>query len=155
MRAILLSILLCFFGSQYALAVERQIDPEQSTLTIHVGKSGLLSAAAHEYTVTAPIANGTIDDGVSAEISFRVEAIRLTVLPEEHRSKIQHTMQERVLESSCFPEIYFASGQGAIHSRGRMGCFRPANPTWRNQHGTGAREVTRWQIHWKYDDQTD
>jgi hypothetical protein len=90
MRAILLSILLCFFGSQYALAVERQIDPEQSTLTIHVGKSGLLSAAAHEYTVTAPIANGTIDDGVSAEISFRVEAIRLTVLPEEHRSNSTH-----------------------------------------------------------------
>ncbi|QNI31671.1 YceI family protein [Alloacidobacterium dinghuense] len=109
MKAILLSILLCFFGSQYALAVERQIDPEQSTLTIHVGKSGLLLAAAHEYTVTAPIANGTIDDGVSAEISFRVEAIRLTVLPEEHRSKIQHAMQERVLESSRFPEIYFAS----------------------------------------------
>ena len=43
------------------------------------------------------------------EISFRVEAARLTVLPEEHQSKIQHTMQARVLESPRFPEIYFAS----------------------------------------------
>jgi polyisoprenoid-binding protein YceI len=109
MKAILLSILLCFFGSQFALAVERQIDPEQSTLTIHVGKSGLLSAAGHEHTVTAPIANGTIDDRASAEITFRVEAARLTVLPEEHQSEIQHTMQERVLESTRFSEIYFAS----------------------------------------------
>jgi polyisoprenoid-binding protein YceI len=109
MKVILLSILLCFFGNQYALAVERQIDPEQSTLTIHVGKSGLLSAIAHEHTVTAPIANGTIDDGASVEISFRVEAARLTVLPEEDQSKIQLIVQERVLESARFPEICFVS----------------------------------------------
>jgi polyisoprenoid-binding protein YceI len=38
-----------------------------------------------------------------------VEAARLTVLPEEHQSEIQHTMQERVLESTRFSEIYFAS----------------------------------------------
>ena len=109
MKAILLSILFCFFGGLYALAAERQVDSEQSTLTIHVGKSGLLSAASHEHTVTAPIADGTIDDGASAEISFRVEAARLTVLPEKHQNEIQHTMQERVLESSRFPEIRFAS----------------------------------------------
>jgi polyisoprenoid-binding protein YceI len=126
MKVILLSVLLCFIGSQYALAVERQIDPEQSTLTIHVGKSGLLSALGHEYTVTAPIADGTINDGASAEISFRVETARLTVLPEEHESKIQHMMQERVLESTRFPEIYFVSdkvqfaGEGEWDVSGRL-----------------------------------
>jgi polyisoprenoid-binding protein YceI len=31
------------------------------------------------------------------------------VLPEEHQSEIQHSMQERVLESSRFPEISFTS----------------------------------------------
>jgi len=82
----------CFVSSEPIRARGREaIDPEQSTLTNHVGKSGLLSAAGHEHTVTAPIANGTIDEGASAEISFRVEADRLTVLQEEHQSEIQHT----------------------------------------------------------------
>jgi polyisoprenoid-binding protein YceI len=109
MKTIALSIVLCFLGSQCALAVERQIETEQSTFTIHVGKSGLFSVAGHEHTVTAPIAEGVIDDGASAKVSFRVEAARLTVLPEEHQSEIQHTMQTQVLESARFPVIHFAS----------------------------------------------
>jgi hypothetical protein len=40
---------------------EQAIDTERSSLTVHVGKAGLLSAAAHEHWVNAPIAGGTID----------------------------------------------------------------------------------------------
>jgi YceI-like domain len=36
------------------------IDTERSSLTVHVGKAGLLSAAAHEHWVNAPIAGGAI-----------------------------------------------------------------------------------------------
>src|SRR5260370_23076363 len=103
-------------GVTYLSAAEKQIDPEQSTLTSHVGKTGLLSAAGHEHTVRAPIAEGTLDDGTSAHISFRVEAARLLVLPEDHQSEIQHSMQERVLDSSRFPEISFVSNK--VHSIG-------------------------------------
>ena len=109
MRTILVSILFLSIGVMQLFAEQKQIDAEHSTLTIHVGKSGLLSAAGHEHTVTAPIAEGTIDDGPTAKVSFRVEAARLTVLPEEHQSEVQHTMQERVLESGRFPEIKFVS----------------------------------------------
>ena len=109
MRAILVPVLFLSFGVMQLFAEQKQIDSERSTLTIHVGKSGLFSAAGHEHTVRAPIAEGTIDDGSNAKIGFRVEAARLTVLPEEHQSEIQHTMQERVLESGRFPEIRFVS----------------------------------------------
>jgi polyisoprenoid-binding protein YceI len=74
-----------------------------------VAKSGLLSAAGHEHTVMAPIEVGNIDDSRAAHVSFRVNAARLMVLPEEHQSEVQRSMQERVLESSRFPEISFTS----------------------------------------------
>ena len=35
---------------------EQAIDTERSSLTVHVGKAGLLSAAAHEHWVNAPLA---------------------------------------------------------------------------------------------------
>jgi polyisoprenoid-binding protein YceI len=108
-KAILISVLFISCGSTSLFAAQKQIDPEQSTLTIHVGKAGLLSVAGHEHTVQAPIAQGTIDDGAAAHVSFRVEAARLMVQPEEHRDEIQHAMQERVLESDRFPEIRFVS----------------------------------------------
>jgi polyisoprenoid-binding protein YceI len=57
----------------------------------------------------APIEDGTIDDSQTAHVSFRVDAARLMVLPEEHQSEVQRSMQERVLESSRFPEISFTS----------------------------------------------
>jgi polyisoprenoid-binding protein YceI len=118
-KAILLSILFLSFGAIHLFADQKQIDAEHSTLTIHVGKSGLLAAAGHEHTVTAPIADGTIDNGSTANVNFRVEAARLTVLPEEHQSEIQHTMQERVLETARFPEIRFVSDKVQSTGAGR------------------------------------
>ena len=35
---------------------------QRSTITIHVGKSGLLSAAAHDHTIDAPISSGDIQE---------------------------------------------------------------------------------------------
>jgi hypothetical protein len=74
-----------------------------------VGKTGLFSAAGHEHIVMASIAEGSIDDGQRSHISFRVEAARLVVVPEEHQTEVQHSMQEPILESSLFREISFTS----------------------------------------------
>ena len=41
---------------------EQAIDTERSSLTVHVGKAGQLSAAAHEHWVNAPIAGGADQD---------------------------------------------------------------------------------------------
>lgn len=90
-------------------ASERAIDPAHSRITIHVGKAGLFSAAGHEHEVSAPIAEGAIDDSEASHVWLRVEAARMTVLPEKDQEDVQSTMQKSVLESAKFPEIRFAS----------------------------------------------
>jgi polyisoprenoid-binding protein YceI len=103
------ALFLVLFGTSSLFAAQKQIDPDRSSLRIHVGKTGLLSAAGHEHIVMAPITEGSIDDGQPSYVSFRVEAARLAVMPEEHQTEVQHSMQERILESSRFPEISFTS----------------------------------------------
>jgi polyisoprenoid-binding protein YceI len=109
MGRVLLITLITLMGSNSLFAAEKEIDPDRSTLTIHVGKTGLLGAAGHEHTVLSPIKDGSINDGQPSHVSFRVDAARLMVLPEDHQAEIQHSMQEKVLESARFPEISFSS----------------------------------------------
>ena len=109
MNSICLAVFLVLFGTASLHAAQKQIDPDRSSLTIHVGKTGLLSAAGHEHIVMAPVAEGSIDDGQPSHINIRVEAALLAVMPEEHQTEVQYSMQERVLESSRFPEITFTS----------------------------------------------
>jgi polyisoprenoid-binding protein YceI len=108
-NSICLAVFLVLFGTASLHAAQKQIDPDRSSLTIHVGKTGLLSAAGHEHIVMAPVAEGSIDDGQPSHINIRVEAALLAVMPEEHQTEVQYSMQERVLESSRFPEITFTS----------------------------------------------
>lgn len=105
----LLVFLLCMIGTQGRTVAQTQIDTDHSSLTIHVEKTGLLSAAGHEHTVTAPISAGAISEGPRPTFSFRVAAANLVVLPEDHQAEIQRSMQKRALESSRFPEITFTS----------------------------------------------
>ncbi|SRR6266481_1717097 len=90
-------------------AIERAIDPSRSTITIHVGKTGLFSAAGHEHEVSAPIAEGAIDDSEGSHVWLRVAAAKMTVLPEKDQEAVQSAMQRSVLESAKFPEIRFES----------------------------------------------
>jgi polyisoprenoid-binding protein YceI len=91
------------------LASERPIDLARSSITVHVGKSGLFSAAGHAHTVRAPIAEGAVNDSESARVWFRVDTAKMTVLPEKNQEAVQSTMQKSVLESAKFPEIRFES----------------------------------------------
>lgn len=109
MRHVLSIMLMALSGSNSLIAAQKKIDPDHSSLTIHVGKSGLLGVAGHEHTVIAPLKDGTIDDGQPSYVGFRVDAARLTVLPEDHQAEIQRSMQDKVLESTRFPEIRFRS----------------------------------------------
>ena len=95
-------------GSSAAFAAPRPIDTVRSKITVHVGKAGLFSAAGHEHEVSAPIAEGAIDE-VSGNIWFRVEAAKLTVFPEKDQAQVQSTMQQSLLESAKFAEIRFES----------------------------------------------
>jgi len=112
-RYLLIACLFLLVITASVARAETPIDVEHSTIRIHVGKSGLFSAAGHEHWVAAPIAEGSLEE-TPAHISFRVEARELKVeedksLSAEKQAEVQRTMQTQVLESNQFPEIIFHS----------------------------------------------
>jgi polyisoprenoid-binding protein YceI len=105
---------LLLFPVLLAADVNKIIDPGASTLTVHVGKAGIFSAAGHEHWIDAPIARGEFTDGAAPHVEFSVDARRMTVKPDakvstKDQAQIQETMQRTVLDSERFPEIAFRS----------------------------------------------
>ncbi len=97
-------------------AQDMAIDTQRSTITIHVGKSGLLSAAAHEHTINAPISSGTIRESAAPHIEFTVETAKMTVASDpkidaKTQATIQTDMEEMTLETKKFPQIAFRSSR--------------------------------------------
>jgi len=134
-RRFIAAVCLSVVGSPFALlAAERPIDAANSSITIHLGKSGLFSAAAHEHQVSAPIEEGGIDDSALGRVWFTVRASRLTVSPAPDQAKVQSTMQSDVLESERYPDIKFESTlvRGAGENRwivtGNLTLHGTANP---------------------------
>jgi polyisoprenoid-binding protein YceI len=118
-------------ASTFAMPPEAPIDVEHSRIRIHVGKAGLFSAAGHEHWVSAPIAEGNLEETPPEKISFRVEARELKVeedkgLSAEQQAEVQRTMQTQVLDSEKYPEITFHStfvqktGKGTWQVRGDL-----------------------------------
>jgi len=98
------------------VAQEKAIDTQRSTITIHVGKSGLLSAAAHDHTIDAPISAGNIQESAAPHIEFTVESAKMTVKSDpkvdvKTQATIQADMQDMTLETKKFPEIAFRSSR--------------------------------------------
>jgi polyisoprenoid-binding protein YceI len=103
---------------------ERVLDTQRSTITIHVGKSGLFSAAAHEHTINAPISSGTVRESTAPHIEFTVETAKMTVKPDptidaKDQATIQTHMEEMTLETKKFPEITFRSSRIERIAEGR------------------------------------
>ncbi len=98
------------------MAQDRPIDTGRSTITIHVGKTGLFSAAAHDHTVDAPIASGSLRESGPPHIEFTVQAAKMIVRPDpkldaKTQATIQTHMEDMVLEPKKFPEIAFRSSR--------------------------------------------
>ena len=95
-------------------AQDKTIDVQRSTITIHVGKAGLFSAAGHEHWVSAPIFSGRFSDSSAPRVEFKVATARMTVKPdpkvgEKTRLQVQKDMEELTLEPVKYPEIGFES----------------------------------------------
>ena len=95
---------------------ERAIDIQRSKITVHVGKAGLFSAAAHNHIINAPITSGTMSESAPAHIEFTVETARMTVEPDpkidaKTEATIQKDMEDMTLETKKFPEIMFRSSR--------------------------------------------
>jgi hypothetical protein len=92
----------------------RPIDPNNSKLTILVGKEGLLSIFGHEHEVSAKIAHGEIATSAPESVEFVVETEKM-ILRDPHesetsRAKLQATMLgPQVLDADKYPEIHFLS----------------------------------------------
>ena len=95
---------------------DKAIDIKRSTISVHVGKAGLFSAAGHEHWVNAPISSGLINDSDRPQVEFRVNSSTMEVKPDpkvdvKTQAEIQRDMQERTLESATYPEITFRSSR--------------------------------------------
>src|SRR5216684_9237645 len=93
------TLLLAAASLVYALGVSAQqhnIDTQKSTLTIHIGKTGVFSGLGHEHEVRAPILSGTADTGSHPAVEIRVDARALRVIDkdgsEKDRAEVQQTM---------------------------------------------------------------
>jgi len=77
-------------------AQQHNIDTQKSTLTIHVGKTGVFSALGHEHEVRALIHSGTADTGAHPAVEVHVDARELRVIgkdePEKDCAEVQKTM---------------------------------------------------------------
>lgn len=103
-----------FFVGQTAISAQNPSAP-RSSITIHAYKSGLFSGFAHNHTITAPIAHGTIEaKRMSIEISISTKEMKV-VDPEASastRAEIQADMLgPKVLDATQYPEIHFQSAR--------------------------------------------
>jgi polyisoprenoid-binding protein YceI len=112
-RTILLTLasLLCTLASP---AQQRSVDTDKSTITIHVGKTGILSGLGHEHEVRAPIHGGTAELGANPVVEIHVDARALQVIDkdasDQERAEVQQTMLgPEVLDSRDHPDIIFKS----------------------------------------------
>lgn len=112
-RTVFLAVALCLSGLG-AAAQQRNIDTQHSTITIHVGKTGMFSGLGHEHEVSAPIHSGSADIGSHPSVEVHVDARELRVTgkdePEKDRADVQATMLgPEVLDSEHHREIVFKS----------------------------------------------
>jgi polyisoprenoid-binding protein YceI len=126
----LAAFLVCGIGiaaTAWGAARTYTVDPERSTATIAVGKSGALSfAAGHTHEVVAPAIAGTmtvdVDDPARSTVHVTIDASKLTVTGKGESPsdvpKVQQTMAgAEVLDVRRYPAITFTSTSMAIKGR--------------------------------------
>jgi polyisoprenoid-binding protein YceI len=111
MRSPILATLLLALSSTMAHAAD--IDGAASKITVHVEKSGLFSAFAHNHIISAPLASGHLDlEKRTVELKFHSQEMKVLDpdISDSERSDIDHTMKsDKVLDITRFPEISFVS----------------------------------------------
>lgn len=107
--------LLVAAASTIWLGGNAQTNATHSTITVHVHKSGLLSAFAHDHVITAPIARGTVDaKAMTVQITVLTRQMKVADpdVSEKDRAQIQSDMLgPKVLDAQKYPEIRFSSSR--------------------------------------------
>ena len=123
MRAVILAAVSLLFATD-APARQHAIDTKQSTLTIHVGKAGALSAFGHEHGIRGTIDSGRAETGAHPAVEVHVDARTLRVIDkdasEKERAAVQTTMLgPEVLDSKRFNDILFKSTSAESAGEGK------------------------------------
>jgi polyisoprenoid-binding protein YceI len=96
-----------------AIHTQVQTSAPKSVITVHVRKSGLFSAFAHDHVVTAPVTSGALDTkAMTVQITVPTRQMKVVDpgVSEKERTEIQETMLgPKVLNVEKYPEIRFAS----------------------------------------------
>ena len=110
-KSICFGALLLALGLAPAHAAD--LDLAASKITVHVEKSGLFAAFAHNHTISAPLASGNLDvQNRTIELKFRAQDMKVLDpgSSDSERSTIESTMKSgEVLDPVHFPEITFVS----------------------------------------------
>lgn len=88
---------------------------QQSTITVHVHKTGLFSSFAHNHVISAPVATAEVNAARMSAAMIVLAKNMKVVDPdasEKDRAEIQSTMLgPKVLNAAKFPEIRFNSSR--------------------------------------------
>ncbi len=116
--ASLIIVLLCSAALQRGQttrpsAALQRIDPQASTLTVYVYRSGVFKFAADNHEIRAPIASGSVDEGART-VELTIDARNLQVLDPglnaDKRAEVQQRMlSPEVLDPDRYPAITFRS----------------------------------------------
>jgi polyisoprenoid-binding protein YceI len=112
-------LLLAWTGS--ASAQPKAILTRESSIAVHVYRSGLFSIFGHDHEIAAPITGGGVDlaaHRVDVRVDARDMRVRDAGISEKDRAEIQMTMLgPEVLDVTRYPEIAFRST--SIESAGK------------------------------------
>jgi polyisoprenoid-binding protein YceI len=110
-KSICLAMLLLAMSVATARAAD--LDLAASKITVHVEKSGMFAAFAHNHIISAPLSSGSLDvQNRTIELKFRAQDMKVLdpQASASERSTIEGNMKsDEVLDPARFPEITFAS----------------------------------------------
>jgi polyisoprenoid-binding protein YceI len=124
------AMVLLMVGVTGLAATEQPVDTGQSTVTIHVFKSGFFSSLGDDHEIHGAVKSGAINDAEPAAVHLTIDAAGLRVIDPRASAKDRADIQARmlgpdVLDVSRFPEIVFdsdsaehaASGAWIVHGK--------------------------------------
>jgi polyisoprenoid-binding protein YceI len=130
-------------------AQPRDIDTSKSTVTVHVYKSGMLSALGHDHQISAPISGGTVDakaHKVALHFATRTLHVDDAKSSEKDRGQVQANMLgPDVLDAENHKEISFestgvtAAGAGVWKVTGNLNLHGQSRPVSMEVHETDGR----------------
>ncbi len=111
-------------AAQIVVGQAVDVDRGRSSVKIHVEKSGLFSAFAHNHTIQAPLASGSVDsDKRTATLTFNTKEMKVVDegAKDSERADIEQTMKsDNVLDVQKFPEVRFVSTSITPQDGGRF-----------------------------------